>query len=179
MFGSIWKLIAVKIVAALISGITADLIVKVLKISTDGESIEDICTESGCGCGSHGIWYSALKHTIGVGVFIFIVNLIIGAVMAFAGNEAVARFISGMGVFQPFAAGIVGMIPNCAASVLITELYAEGAVSFGTAAAGLCTGAGIGLAVLFRANKNVMENLIITGIVYAAGVACGIIINLF
>ncbi len=179
MFGSIWKLIAVKIVAALISGITADLIVKVFRISTDGESIEDICTESGCGCGSRGIWYSALKHTIGVGVFIFIVNLIIGAVMAFAGNEAVARFISGMGVFQPFAAGIVGMIPNCAASVLITELYAEGAVSFGAAAAGLCTGAGIGLAVLFRANKNVRENLIITGIVYAAGVACGIIINLF
>ena len=140
MFGSIWKLIAVKIVAALISGIAADLIVKVFRISTDGESIEDICTESGCGCGSRGIWYSALKHTIGVGVFIFIVNLIIGAVMAFAGNEAVARFISGMGVFQPFAAGIVGMIPNCAASVLITELYAEGAVSFGTAAAGLCTG---------------------------------------
>lgn len=179
MFGSIWKLIAVKIIAALIAGIAADLIVKAFRINTNGESIEDICTESGCGCESHGIWYSALKHTMGVGVFIFIVNLVIGAVMAFAGSEAVAHFIGGMGVFQPFAAGLVGMIPNCAASVLITELYAEGAVSFGTAAAGLCTGAGIGLAVLFRANKNVKENLIITGTVYAAGAACGIILNLF
>ena len=94
MFGSIWKLIAVKIVAALISGITADLIVKVFRISTDGESIEDICTESGCGCGSRGIWYSALKHTIGVGVFIFIVNLIIGAVMAFAGKRGGSAFLS-------------------------------------------------------------------------------------
>ncbi|MDE7279374.1 MAG: arsenic efflux protein, partial [Oscillospiraceae bacterium] len=179
MLGSVWKLIAVKIAAAVIAGIAADLVIKIFGISTDGESFEDICTESGCGCGSHGIWYSALKHTLSVGIFIFIVNLVIGAIMAFAGNEAVEHFIGRMGFFQPFAAGFVGMIPNCAASVLLTELYAEGAVSFGTAAAGLCTGAGIGLAVLFRANKNVKENLVITGIVYAVGVTCGIILNLF
>lgn len=179
MLGSVWKLIAVKIIAAAAAGIAADLIVRALKIDLSGESFEDICTESGCGCGSHGIWYSALKHTLSVAVFIFIVNFVIGAVMAFAGNEAVEHFIGSMGFFQPFAAGLVGMIPNCAASVLITELYAEGAVSFGTAAAGLCTGAGIGLAVLFRANKNIRENLAVTGIVYAVGVICGIILNLF
>ena len=179
MLGSVWKLIAVKLAAAVIAGIAADLTVKIFGISTNGESFEDICTESGCGCGSRGIWYSALKHTLSVAVFILIVNLVIGAVMAFAGNEAVEHFIESMGFFQPFAAGLVGMIPNCAASVLLTELYAEGAVSFGTAAAGLCTGAGIGLAVLFRANKNVRENFVITGVVYAVGVICGIILNLF
>lgn len=179
MLSSVWKLIAVKIVAAALAGIAADIIVRALKLNTDGESIEDICTESGCGCGSHGIWYSSLKHTLSVGLFIFIVNLIIGAVMSLAGGEAVKHFIGGLGFFQPFAAGLVGMIPNCAASVLITELYAEGAISFGTAAAGLCTGAGIGLAVLFRANKNIKENLIITGVLYAVGVICGIVLNLF
>lgn len=179
MLGSVWKLIAVKIVAAFAAGIAVDLIVKIFGITTSGESFEEICSESGCGCGSHGIWYSSFRHTLSVGIFIFIVNLVIGAAMSFAGSEAVEHFIGGMGVFQPFAAGLVGMIPNCAASVLITELYAEGTISFGTAAAGLCTGAGIGLAVLFRANKNVKENLVITGIVYAAGVVCGIILNLF
>lgn len=179
MLGSVWKLIAVKIIAALVAGIAADLIIRIFRITTDGESFEDICTESGCGCGSHGIWYSALKHTLSVGIFIFIVNIVIGAAMSLAGNEAVEHFIGSMGFFQPFAAGLVGMIPNCAASVLLTELYAEGAVSFGTAAAGLCTGAGIGLAVLFRTNKNVRENLVITVIVYAVGVICGIILNLF
>ena len=179
MLNSVWKLIAVKIIAAAAAGIAADLIVRALKIDLSGDSIEDICSESGCGCGSHGIWYSALKHSAGVAVFILIVNLVIGAVMALAGSEAVERFIESMGFFQPFAAGLVGMIPNCAASVLLTELYAEGAISFGTAAAGLCTGAGIGLAVLFRANKNVKENLVITGTVYAVGVLCGIVLNLF
>ena len=84
-----------------------------------------------------------------------------------------------MGIFQPIVTGLVGMIPNCAASVLVTELYAEGAITFGSAMAGLCTGAGVGLAVLFRANKNVRENLIITGIVFAVGVLSGMLINLF
>ncbi len=179
MLGSIWKLIAVKIVVAVIAGVAADLIVKIFKIRTEGESIEDMCTETGCGCGEHGIWYSAIKHSVNIIIFILIVNILLGAVMAVVGNEAMEKFLGSMGVFQPFAAGLVGMIPNCAASVLITELYAEGAISFGTAAAGLCTGAGIGLAVLFRANKNIKENLIITGTVYAVGVVCGIILNLF
>ncbi len=179
MLGSIWKLIAVKIIVAVIAGVAADLIVKIFKIRTEGESIEDMCTETGCGCGEHGIWYSAIKHSVNIIIFILIVNILLGAVMAYVGNEAMEKFLGSMGVFQPFAAGLVGMIPNCAASVLITELYAEGAISFGTAAAGLCTGAGIGLAVLFRANKNIKENLIITGTVYAVGVVCGIILNLF
>jgi len=94
-------------------------------------------------------------------------------------EENVKHFLENMGVLQPVVAGLVGMIPNCAASVLITELYAEGAIKFGTAIAGLCTGAGIGLAVLFRANKNIKENLVITAIVYGVGVLSGIVINLF
>ncbi len=179
MAGSIWKLIAVKIAVALTAGIAADLIVKIFRLRSGGESIEDICTETGCGCGEHGIWYSALKHTINIIIFILIVNTLLGTVMSLAGEDTVRAVLGSMGAFQPFAAGLVGMIPNCAASVFITELYAEGAISFGTAAAGLCTGAGVGLAVLFRANKNIKENLVITVSVYAVGVLCGVILNIF
>lgn len=177
--GAIWRLIASKIIIAAAAGIIADIIVKIFKLERDGEAIGDICSESGCGCGSHGIWYSSLKHTVNIFIFILIVNIILGFVMALAGAEAVEKFLSGMGIFQPIVTGLVGMIPNCAASVLVTELYAEGAIPFGSAMAGLCTGAGVGLAVLYRANKNVRENLVITGIVYAVGVLSGIILNLF
>lgn len=176
---AIWRLIAAKIIIAAAAGIIADIIVKIFKLERDGESIEDICTESGCGCGSHGIWYSSLKHTVNIFIFILIVNLVLGFVMALVGEEAVEHFLGSMGIFQPIVTGLVGMIPNCAASVLVTELYAEGAITFGSAMAGLCTGAGVGLAVLFRANKNVRENLIITGIVFAVGVLSGMLINLF
>ncbi|MDE7289873.1 MAG: hypothetical protein K2N71_10295, partial [Oscillospiraceae bacterium] len=92
---------------------------------------------------------------------------------------AVENFLGSLGIFTPIVPGLGGMIPNCAASVLVTELYAEGAIPFGSAMAGLCTGAGVGLAVLFRANKNLRENLIIMGIVYAVGVLSGIILNFF
>lgn len=177
--GMIWKLLAVKVIIAAAAGIAVDMIMKALKIKTDDENIGEMCSESGCGCGSHGIWYSSFRHTLSIGIFIFIVNLILSSVMSFVGEEAVEHFLSSMGVFQPFVAGIVGMIPNCAASVVLTELYAEGAIGFGTAVAGLCTGAGVGLAVLFKANKNIKENLIITGIVYAVGTICGTLLNIF
>lgn len=177
--GMIWKLLVTKVIIAAVAGIAVDLVMKLLKIKTEDEHIGDLCDEAGCGCGSHGIWYSALKHTIGIAIFIIIVNLILSTVMGLVGEENVKHFLENMGIFQPVVAGFVGMIPNCAASVLITELYAEGAINFGTAIAGLCTGAGIGLAVLFRANKNIKENFVITCVVYAVGVLSGIVINLF
>ncbi len=179
MAGEIWKLLLAKVIIAAAAGIAVDIIFKLLKVKTDDESIGELCSESGCGCENHGIWYSALKHMLSIAVFILIVNLVMGTVMALVGEENVKHFLESMGVFQPLLAGLVGMIPNCAASVLITELYADGAIEFGTAIAGLCTGAGIGLAVLYRANKSLKENLIITGIVYAVGTVSGIIINLF
>lgn len=175
----IWKLLVTKVIIAAVAGIAVDLVMKMLKIKTDDEHIGDLCDEAGCGCENHGIWYSALKHTIGIGIFIIIVNLVLGMVFGLVGEENVKHFLENMGVLQPVVAGLVGMIPNCAASVLITELYAEGAIEFGTAIAGLCTGAGIGLAILFRANKNIKENLVITAIVYGVGVLSGIVINLF
>ncbi|MCH5192918.1 MAG: arsenic efflux protein [Oscillospiraceae bacterium] len=176
--GAVWRLIAAKVVIAAAAGILIDIVIKALKLGSE-EDIGEICTESGCGCGEHGIWYSSFRHTLSIFVFILIVNVILGAVMAFAGEEAVSRFLGSIGILQPVLSGIAGMIPNCAASVLITELYADGAITFGSALAGLCTGAGVGLAVLFRANRNIRENFVITGIIFAIGVLSGMIVNLF
>lgn len=176
--GAIWRLIAAKIIIAAAAGIITDIVIKALRLEKDSEGIEDICTESGCGCGSHGIWYSSLKHTVNIFAFILIVNIVFGMIMAFAGENTVKNFLGGMGIFQPVLSGIIGMIPNCAASVLITELYAEGAIAFGSAVSGLCAGAGMGLAVLFRTNKNIRENLVITGMIYAVGVLSGMVLML-
>ncbi len=176
--GMIAPLLLTKIAIAVIFGILIDVALRMLKIEKDdAPDYEEFCAE--CGCGNHGIWYSALVHTIKIGIFILIVNAAMGVVMGLAGEEAISRFLEKMGIFQPFVAGLVGLIPNCAASVLITELYADGAIPFGSAVAGLCTGAGLGFAVLFRSNKNIKENLTVLGIVYAVGTAAGIVINLF
>ena len=80
-------------------------------------------------------------------------------------------------VFQPLITALFGFIPNCAASVVITQLYIDGIVSFGSAIAGLCTGAGVGLLVLFKTNKHMKQNFAVMGILYITAIVSGIIIN--
>ena len=120
-----------------------------------------------------------MKHTVKTVIFILIVNVVLGFAIGLAGEERIADILAGTGVFQPFIAALVGIIPNCAASVLVTELYADGMISFGSAVAGLSAGAGIGFAVLFRTNKNMKENFAVLGAVYFTGVIAGVLINLF
>ena len=83
-----------------------------------------------------------------------------------------------MGFFQPVVAALVGLIPNCAASVLLTQLYVEGALRFSSLVAGLCTGAGVGLAVLWRVNPSWKQNLFMTGLLWAVGAAAGMVLQL-
>lgn len=175
--GLIWKLIATKIIIAFIAGVLIDAGAKVFKFISKEKPIRDLCSE--CGCETHGIWYSSLKHTINIFIFIFIINLILGMIMAYFGEETVVKFLGNMGIFQPVFAGLAGMIPNCAASVIITELLVNGSISFGSAVAGLCTGAGIGILVLYKSNKSIKENLIITGLIYGFGVLAGMLLDLF
>ena len=89
-----------------------------------------------------------------------------------------ADILGQMGFFQPVFSALMGLIPNCAASVLLTQLYVEGALRFSSLVAGLCTGAGVGLAVLWRANPSWKQNLFITGLTWASGAAVGVGIQL-
>ncbi|MGN0666293.1 MAG: arsenic efflux protein [Huintestinicola sp.] len=175
--GIIWKLILFKLVIAVAAGFVFDLLFYVLRIRKNGAQFEEICSE--CGCGNHSIWYSSFKHTLSITLFILIVNLLLGTVIGIAGEETAFSFLNNMGAAQPLLTAIVGLIPNCAASVALTELYAAGGISFGSCVGGLCTGAGLGLAVLFKTNKNIKENMFFLGFLYVTGVICGFIINLF
>ena len=126
-----------------------------------------------------GILAAALKHTLHIFLFILLFNIALGALVALVGEEAIGAFLAASGPWQPVLAGLVGLIPNCVSSVLITQLYAAGQLSLGGVVAGLCTGAGVGLAVLLRANKNAKQNLFIVALLYGIGVAAGLVCSLF
>lgn len=176
--GVIWKLILIKILIATLVGVIADTLLKLKKHKSDVEpDFEELC--EGCDCEHHHIAVSALIHTVQISLFIFAVSLLLGIAMHFIGTKAVSEFMLSGSFFQPFVTALFGFIPNCASSVVITELYLQGVISFGSCISGLCTGAGVGLLVLFRSNRHHMkQNFAIMGIMYAAAVISGIIINI-
>ena len=121
-----------------------------------------------------GIFLAALRHTLEIFVFIFVFSLVFGLIVEGVGEDVFADLLGSMGFFQPVVAALVGLIPNCAASVLLTQLYVEGALRFSSLVAGLCTGAGVGLAVLWRTNPSWKQNLFITGLTWGAGAFLGV-----
>lgn len=170
------RLLAVKLLAAGLFGILADfVVVKILKPSPS-QPFHDLCED--CGCEEKGVFRSALSHTIQIFVFLLLINLVLGSAIFWVGEENISRLLLSGSVFQPLLAALLGFIPNCAASVILTELYLSGSLSFGSAVAGLCTGAGLGLAVLFRVNKNWKENLWLVLALYVAAVAAGTVCQL-
>ena len=173
--GDIWKFLLVKIVFGIVIGFCVDFMLKILKIKK--KPIE-MCKD--CGCEEeNGIFKSALKHTLKTGAFILILSVIIDIIMVLVGTENLKLALGSDSIFQPFLTALVGLIPNCSVSVALVELYAEGILSFGATCAGLCSGAGIGLAVLFKTNKSLKENLRIVGILYFAAAFVGFFLMLF
>lgn len=175
--GSLWKLILSKVIIAITVGLLVDLIAKALKLTREEEPFHELCAH--CDCEHHGILHSAIHHTVEIIIFIFIINLLLNGFMEFAGEETASKLLMTESVFQPLIAALIGFIPNCAASVVLTQLYIEGVLSFGSIIAGLTTGAGVGLVVLFRTNRHIKQNLLITGILYVTGSVSGLLINLF
>ena len=173
----IWKLILVKIGIAMAAGILTDICIKLFIRKKEEEPFKELCAD--CDCEHHGILHSALHHTIHIIIFIFVINLLLGCVMEFAGEQTVEKLMMTNSWVQPLIAGVIGFIPNCGASVVLTKLYTEGVVSFGALVAGLSTGAGVGLLILFKTNKNIKQNIIIMGILYGAAVTSGLLIQAF
>ncbi len=173
---SILPLLLTKILLAFLAGMLADLLYRLTHKQAEEEApFEDICKN--CHCDEHSIWVSALIHTVRIFLFLLAVNLVLGLLFTFADADTVGRFLLSGSFFQPFLAALIGFIPNCAASVLLTELYLGGTLSFGSVIAGLSTGAGLGMAVLFRTGK-FRENLGILAFLYLFAVISGIVLNL-
>lgn len=122
---------------------------------------------------------SSLVHTLQVTLFIFLVSLALEIVIDGVGEDALASFISANSNLSVVVSAIVGLIPNCAASVVLTELYLEGALSTGAMLAGLLVSAGVGLLVLFRANRPMHENFLIVAGLIACGVVFGFVVGVF
>ena len=123
------------------------------------------------------IWLAAARHTAEIFVFILLFGFAFALIVEAVGQKAFAAALAGLGFWQPLLAALVGLIPNCAASVLLTQLYLDGALRFSSLIAGLCSGAGIGLAVLWRVNPSVKQNLFITGLLWALGSLAGVLLQ--
>ena len=140
----------------------------------------DLCEHDHCGCDEHGgVIRPALIHTVKVFGFLLLFTLIIDLFVAFVGMDKLSHLLLSESSLQPFLSAIIGFIPNCASSILLTQLYVEGTLSFGALVAGLCTNAGAGLLILFRDRTKFKENLKIMGILYICAVISGIFFNLF
>ena len=172
------KILAIKLVIGMIAGFLIDFVLRLKnKDKQEEEKIIDLCEKEHCHC-EHGIFKSALKHTVNIFIFIFIITLVINMAIHIIGEETIASFMLDRPILGPIISGAIGLIPNCASSVIITQMYLENIISVGTMIAGLLVGAGVGLAVLFRTNKGIKENIKITILLYAIGVIAGIILEL-
>ena len=170
-------IVAVKVVFAVIVGFIVDLVAsKIVKVEKETE-IGDICEREHCHCEEQGVFLSALNHSLRIFAFILAATLAINALIFFVGEDAIKNFIGNIPVVGEMIAGLVGLIPNCAASVVITELYIDGIITSGQMLSGLFAGAGVGLLVLFRTNRNIKQNIAIAVTVYAVGVLLGTLIE--
>lgn len=171
-------ILGIKLIIGIIAGFTIDAIIRLTKKDKKEEQkIEEICEHEHCHC-EEGIIVSAAKHTLNIIVFIFLITLVINGIITLIGEETIANFISQNLVLGPIIAGIIGLIPNCASSVILTELFVENVISMPVLISGVAVNAGVGLLVLFKTNKNLRENLCIVSLLYIIGVLSGIILQL-
>lgn len=173
----ILKILAIKLVIGMIAGFIIDLVINVLTKNKIKENIEQVCEEEHCHCNENGILKSSIHHTLNIFIYIIIISFIINTIVHFIGEEAIANLLLNKPIIGPLVSALIGLIPNCAASVIITNMYLQKVISFGSMMAGLLTGAGIGLAVLFKTNNEIKENIKIVVLLYSIGVIVGIVID--
>lgn len=167
------QILGIKVLVGMVMGFLIDAVLRIARRNSERLHIHDLCEQEHCDC-DDGILKSAIKHTLQVTLFIFLITLVLEAVIEGVGEQAFSDFISAQPVLSVFAACTVGLIPNCAASVVITELFLDGALSTGAMLGGLLTGAGVGLLVLFRANRNLKQNLVILLALWVIGCVWGL-----
>lgn len=203
---TILKIMGVKLMIGMVMGLVVDAVIRLARRDREKLRIHELCERDRCHCNGDcetceqqpelaydfehdeehehhheggSILRSALKHTLQVTVFIFIITLVLDGALELVGEDALAAFLGSNPVLSVLGSALVGLIPNCAASVVIAQLYVEGALGAGAMMAGLLVSAGVGLLVLFRTNRGLRQNLIVLGGLWATGVFWGLIISVF
>ena len=203
---TILKIMGVKLMIGMVMGFVVDAAVRLARRDRERLRIHELCERDRCHCNSDcdaceqqpelaydyehdeehehhheggSILRSALKHTVQVTVFIFVITLVLDGALELVGEDALAAFLGSNPVLSVLGSALVGLIPNCAASVVIAQLYVEGALGAGAMMAGLLVSAGVGLLVLFRTNRGLRQNLIVLAGLWATGVFWGLIISAF
>jgi hypothetical protein len=167
-------ILAYKLAVAILVGLSVEAVFRIFKIKREPINIDEICDEDNCHC-ERGIFYSALHHTVTISAFVLAITLLLNCVIFFVGQERIGQAVGSIPVLSHLIASVVGLIPNCAASVALATFAKEGIISAGAMLAGLFSGAGVGLLVLFRLNKKLKQNLLIVLILVLTGTLFGFI----
>lgn len=169
------KIIGLKVIIGMVFGFIIDFILR--KKNNEKESIHDFCDSEHCDC-EHSILKSSLKHTLNIFVFIIIISFLLNLSFDYLDENVISKIFMKGNFLSYFISSIIGLVPNCGASVVITELYLNNVLTLGAALSGLLTGSGIAILILFKVNKNIKENIKILLTVYFIGVFSGMLIDL-
>ncbi|MBQ9990154.1 MAG: arsenic efflux protein [Lachnospiraceae bacterium] len=175
--GTIAKTLALKAGIGMLAGFLVDIILRLRRKKEEELKIHGMCEHEHCHC-EDGIFKSALRHTVSIFLFVFLITILLNLGIEVLGEDSLFWEALSQPVAGPLLAGIIGLIPNCAASIVITEMYLSGTIGYGTMMAGLLVGAGVGIMVLLRVNESKKESMKIIGLLYLIGVVAGGVLNL-
>ena len=169
------KILLIKVLVGMFFGFLIDFFLrKREKVSVN----YDICDDEDCDC-EHGIILSSVKHTFNILIFILICNFILNVMFHYLGHDYLSNLFMKDSLFSPFVTSLIGLIPNCGASVVLTQLFINDAINMSALISGLLTGSGVATLVLLKENKNKKESLFIILMIYLIGVISGIGIEIF
>ena len=174
---TILRILGAKLIIALLMGFLLDLFLANRRQFTQGQ-VCVMCQRENCGCDEHGILHAAVNHSLRISLFIFGISLALYLIIELAGLSHLGGSFLSSPLWGTLVAALVGLIPNCTPSVVITTLYLQGALPGGALMAGLLTNAGMGLLVLYRTNPSWKENLCFTALLYFTGVIFGLLVSL-
>lgn len=174
----IFKILGIKLIIGMMTGFLIDLVIRMKRKEKqlEKEQIVELCEHEHCHC-EKGIFRSALSHTIHIFFFILVITFLVNGAVYFIGEEKIGNLLYNQPILGPLISAMIGLIPNCAASVILTNLYLQNVISTASLIAGLLTGAGVGLAVLFKTNQGIKNNLKIVGLLYGIGIISGMILE--
>lgn len=179
----ILKILFIKLIVAILFGFLIDFVINnFFKKKSDNsiesnEEISHMCEHEHCGC-ENGILLSSIKHTLNIFIYIFIVTFVINGLFELVGEDTISNIITNIPLLGPIIAGLIGLIPNCASSVVLTQLYLSGSITVATLLSGLLVGSGVGILVLFKSNQDLKDNIKIISLLYIIGVFVGIFFEL-